>query len=239
MSNFNASLSSFFKLNSVKNWLIVHWQFLVLGISLPLLLFIILALKIGENASGLSWDVSILFSVYSPRQTQLEKLVFILTRAGMFPGIFWLATPVISTLGYQKKWRSLLYFFLTLLGSGLISISTKIFFHRMRPDFGISTHPLPTDFSFPSGHALLSMAFTIALVILTWKTKWRGLVIGLGGLFVLTIAWTRLYLGVHFPSDILGGWLLAITWAVLASLLLNLHQFDILVSDQSSKISKH
>lgn len=235
MSNFNASESSFFELSSVKNWLIVHWQFLVLGISLPLLLFSILALKIGENASGLPWDVSILFAIYSPSQSQFENLVIILTHTGMFPGILLLVTPVILTLGYQKKWRSLLYLILTLFGSVIISISTKIFFHRMRPNFWTSAYPLPGDFSFPSGHALLSMAFTIALIILAWKTKWRGLVISLGGLFTLTIAWTRLYLGVHFPSDILGGWLLAITWAILASLLLNLHQFDILISDESSQ----
>lgn len=239
MSNFNPSQSSFLELNTVKNWLIIHWQFLVLGISLPLLLFSILALQIGENAEGLPWDVSILFAIYAPGQLHIEKLALLLTPAGMFPGLFWLATPVISTLGYQKKWRSLLYFVLTLFGSGLISISAKIFFHRMRPSFWTSAHPVPGDFSFPSGHALLSMAFATALVILTWKTKWRGLVIGLGGFFTLTIAWTRLYLGVHFPSDILGGWLLAITWAVLASLLLNLHQFDMLVDDRSSEISNH
>lgn len=65
MSNFNASQSSFFELDSIKSWLIVHGQFLVLGISLPLLLFSILALKIGENARGLPWDVSILFAISS------------------------------------------------------------------------------------------------------------------------------------------------------------------------------
>jgi len=59
-------------------------------------------------------------------------------------------------------------------------------------------------------------------------------VIGLGGLFVMVIAWTRLYLGVHFPSDILGGWFLAITWSILSSLLLNIHQFNLLVNEQSS-----
>ncbi|HBW57028.1 MAG TPA: hypothetical protein DEF27_04195 [Oscillatoriales bacterium UBA8482] len=73
MSNFNGSQSPFLELNTVKNWLMVHWQFLVLGISLPLLLFSILALKIRENTEGLPWDVSILFAIHSSSQSQIEK----------------------------------------------------------------------------------------------------------------------------------------------------------------------
>jgi undecaprenyl-diphosphatase len=188
---------------------------------------------VGENASGLPWDLLILSAIHSTWQPQLETLAIILTSIGIFPRIGLLVIPVILTLGYQKKWRSLLYLVLTLLGSGIISISTKIFFHRMRPSLFESSYPLPGDFSFPSGHALLSMTFVITLVILTWETKWRWLVISLGGLFALAIAWTRLYLGVHFPSDILGGWFLAITWSIFSSLLFNIHQFNPISNHQS------
>jgi undecaprenyl-diphosphatase len=80
------------------------------------------------------------------------------------------------------------------------------------------------------------MTFVIILIILTWRTKWRSLVIGLGGLFAIAIAWTRLYLGVHFPSDILAGWFLAITWSILSSLLFNIHQFDRILDAESSTL---
>ncbi len=234
MSDFKINKPSFGEWNSIQQWFIFHWRFLVLGISLPLLLFGILALKVGENASGLPWDISILLAINSTWQPQIETIAILLTSIGIFPRIALLAIPVILTLGYQKKWRSLLYFVLTLSGSGIISIFTKIFFHRMRPSLFESSYPHPRNFSFPSGHALLSMTFVITLGILTWNTKWRWLVIGLGGLFVMAIAWTRLYLGVHFPSDILGGWFLAITWSILSSLLLNIHQFNLIVNEQSS-----
>jgi undecaprenyl-diphosphatase len=62
------------------------------------------------------------------------------------------------------------------------------------------------------------MTFVVALVILTWGSRWCWSVLLGGGLFVVAIAWTRLYLGVHFPSDILAGWLLSIAWAVTVSL---------------------
>ena len=77
------------------------------------------------------------------------------------------------------------------------------------------------------------MTFVTTLIILTWQTKWRWLVISLGGLFALAIAWTRLYLGVHFPSDILGGWFLAITWSISSSLLFNIYQFNSIPNNPS------
>jgi membrane-associated phospholipid phosphatase len=99
----------------------------------------------------------------------------------------------------------------------LISYSSKLFFHRVRPHFWELFFPLPSDYSFPSGHALFSLTFVLMLVVLTWESRWRWWVVLTGGLFVIAIAWTRLYLGVHYPSDILGGWSLAIAWTWLIS----------------------
>ncbi|MBE9019165.1 phosphatase PAP2 family protein, partial [Chroococcidiopsidales cyanobacterium LEGE 13417] len=52
------------------------------------------------------------------------------------------------------------------------------------------------------------------LVILSWGSRWRWWVLAIGTIFVLVIGWTRLYLGVHYPSDILAGWTASIAWAV-------------------------
>ena len=52
------------------------------------------------------------------------------------------------------------------------------------------------------------------LVLLSWGSRWQPLTVIVSLIFVLTIAWTRLYLGVHYPSDILGGWCLAIAWSL-------------------------
>jgi undecaprenyl-diphosphatase len=68
-----------------------------------------------------------------------------------------------------------------------------------------------------------SMTLVATLVILTWGTYWCWLVLIVGGLFVLAIGWTRLYLGVHYPSDILAGWMVSVGWAVGVSLLIRPH----------------
>lgn len=69
-----------------------------------------------------------------------------------------------------------------------------------------------------------SMTLVAALVFLTWNTRWRWRVLILGSLFVLAIGWTRLYLGVHYPSDVLAGWTASVAWAVGVNLLLRLWQ---------------
>lgn len=67
------------------------------------------------------------------------------------------------------------------------------------------------------------MTLVAALVILTWGTYWCWWVLVVGSAFVLAIGWTRMYLGVHFPSDILAGWLVSVAWAIGVSLLIRPH----------------
>ncbi|HEY9618509.1 MAG TPA: phosphatase PAP2 family protein, partial [Microcoleaceae cyanobacterium] len=68
--------------------------------------------------------------------------------------------------------------------------------------------------------AMSSMTLVAALIILTWGSRWCRSAMLIGGIFVVTIAWTRLYLGVHFPSDILAGWMVALAWVVGVSLVI-------------------
>ena len=65
--------------------------------------------------------------------------------------------------------------------------------------------------SFPSGHATSSMAVTAAAVVLAWPTRWRWPALWLGAIFVAMVGLSRIALGVHYPSDVLGGWCLALT----------------------------
>ena len=63
-------------------------------------------------------------------------------------------------------------------------------------------------------HAMGSMTLACVLVLLAWPTRWRGWVVGAMAVFVPMVGLSRVYLGVHFPSDILAGWAAAATWAV-------------------------
>ncbi|MBW4560853.1 MAG: phosphatase PAP2 family protein [Mojavia pulchra JT2-VF2] len=192
---------------------------LLIGVFLPLQVFGELAEEVWENEGGFPWDVPILLAIHSTSQPQLDVFASVLTKLGVFWGVFPLATAIALSLFIRRQWRKLAYLVITLLGSIIINRTAKELLHRVRPHLWISPAP-EFDYGFPSGHAMSSMTLVAALVILTWGTRWGKLVLILGILFVLAIGWTRLYLGVHYPSDILAGWTASIAWATGVSLLI-------------------
>jgi undecaprenyl-diphosphatase len=186
---------------------------LLVGVFLPLWGFGALAEDVWESQGGFAWDVPILLLIHAGARPQLDGLASKLTLAGGFWGVTTLATLVALLLLLQRQWRLLSYFLVALIGNGLINRTTKVLLHRVRPHLWESPAP-EYDYGFPSGHAMASMGLVVVLVILSWRYPWRWWVWGLGGLYVLAIAWTRLYLGVHYPSDILAGWMASIAWAI-------------------------
>ena len=79
---------------------------------------------------------------------------------------------------------------------------------RPRPDQSMLAVPLiaaPDTHSFPSGQVCLATAVAFALYYLARGTRWQKPSLGLGIIFVLVVAWSRLYLGVHYPTDVLAS----------------------------------
>ena len=185
----------------------------LLGVLLPLLLFGWLASQIWQQGQGLSWDVPILQWLHRTQQPLLDAISQTVTPLGVIWGVFPVLTVIGATLLYQRQGRSLLYLLITPLGSALINHSIKQLFHRARPQLW-DVFSLNLSYAFPSGHAMSSVSFAMVLIVLSWNTRWRWWVMGAGCAFVVVIGWTRLYLGVHYPSDVLAGWLLALAWSV-------------------------
>ena len=90
-------------------------------------------------------------------------------------------------------------------GSALLNLAAKQAFARDRPSLWESIAP-EHNYSFPSGHAMGSMTLAVALVLLAWNTRWRWPVVAAMAVFVPMVGLSRVYLGVHYPSDILAGW---------------------------------
>ncbi|WP_373524641.1 phosphatase PAP2 family protein [Nostoc sp.] len=209
-------------LDFLKNLLIARWRSLLLlliGVYLPLQVFEILTVKIWQNEAGFPWDVPILLAVHSTANPQLDILAVTLARVGL-P---WTAIPILGAIALilllQKRWRSLAYLVTTSVGSVIINRTAKALMHRVRPQLWQSIAP-ELSFAFPSAHAMTSITLVAILLILSWATRWRWLVLIFGSLYVIAIAWCRLYLGVHFPSDILAGWMVALAWAIGVSLII-------------------
>ncbi len=194
----------------------------VLLIVIPLAIFSTLAIAVYQQGAGFLWDIPVLQFIRATSQPEWQPFVGALTRLGSFRGICSITVMISSgllALKYRKLLlpgeakRSLLYLTLTVLSSGFLNRTAKLLIHRERPHLWDTPFP-ELDYAFPSGHAMLSMTLFVVLVTLTWGSRWASLVLVLGGLFVVAIAWTRLYLGVHYPSDIVAGWMLGLAWSI-------------------------
>ncbi|MHC5670965.1 phosphatase PAP2 family protein [Nostoc sp.] len=206
----------------LKNLLIARWRSLLLlliGVYLPLQVFEILTVKIWENQAGFPWDVPILLAVHSTTNPHLDVLAVALARIGL-P---WTSIAILGAIALilllQKRWRSLAYLLTASVGSIIINRTAKELMHRVRPQLWQSIAP-ESSFAFPSAHAMTSITLLVILLFLTWASPWRWLVLIFGSLYVIAIAWCRLYLGVHFPSDILAGWMVALGWTIGVSIII-------------------
>jgi undecaprenyl-diphosphatase len=198
---------------------------LLIGVCLPLLIFILLASHVWHQGKGFVWDIPVLETVHATARPVLDRIALTVTPLG----VIWGVLPVLSIIGlvllYQRNWRSLLYLIITPVGSALLNRIVKLYFHRARPQLWEVFSP-ELSYAFPSGHAMSSMTFVVVLIVVAWQTRWRWFALIGGGLFVLAIGWTRLYLGMHYPSDVLAGWMLVIAWSMAIMLIIQPHSIN-------------
>lgn len=104
---------------------------------------------------------------------------------------------------------------IALIGRGLSEMQ-KYWIDRVRPDLEPHLVVVKTS-SFPSGHATSSMIFYLALAVaLTAGTKWSRPAAAAAVLLSLLIGTSRVMLGVHWPSDVIGGWAFGMLWVLVA-----------------------
>ena len=150
-----------------------------------------------------------------------DGLTRVMRYASRFGGPTWLSVAGVAVvLGFLvKRWyRGVVLVVVTFGGAWLLDVILKHTFERTRPEpfFGV---PLPGSYSFPSGHALFAFVFfgTFA-VLLVQRLKGhpvRILIWTVAGLLVALIGISRVHLGVHYPSDVIAGYLSALVWVVV------------------------
>ncbi len=159
------------------------------------------------------FDDSIRTSVHAlatPVLTALAENVTWLGALGVLALIGAVAVAGFSRVGMRDRARLLVA---TMAGAVAVENALKFTFQRARPLPFFGTDP--ATYSFPSGHALFSLSFYGTLAILVSRGGHPGIRAATGiaaTLLVAAIGWSRIYLGMHYPSDVLGGYLVAAAW---------------------------
>ncbi len=132
-----------------------------------------------------------------------------------------LGLAVVAVAGFlllQGMWRMALFVTVASFGGWFINGALKQLFQRPRPDVVPHLREVMT-LSFPSGHALQSAVVYLTLGALTMRVAKRRLTkfycMTVAMLATALVGASRVYLGVHYPTDVIAGWLIGLTWALL------------------------
>lgn len=155
------------------------------------------------------------------RQTAVTPLFIAFTIAGTPVGLGIIATIVGIIMLFQRRYRWVGYLAVTAIGGGLLNVLLKDIFARSRPDLAVALRQAH-GYSFPSGHAMGSIVVMGALSYLAVRStpnwKWRSTALSIATSFVLLVSFSRIYLGVHWVSDIGAGLTAGAIWVIATTL---------------------
>ncbi|WP_020179116.1 phosphatase PAP2 family protein [Methylopila sp. M107] len=148
----------------------------------------------------------------------LESAMIDVTSLGGVAVLTLLSVLAVAYFLVARRYASALFLTVAVGGGALLNTALKIGFARPRPD--LVDHLVQVQsLSFPSGHAMSSAVIylTIGALLAQSEPRWaiRGYIFAVAGLLTLLIGVSRVYLGVHYPTDVLAGWALGAAWALL------------------------
>lgn len=190
------------------------WQLLLpfVGVLLPLWAFAGLAAELREDGF-LILDIPTMVFLHQWASPRIDAFFSVVSHIGFTWGVVPANALILLWLMVRRRYRDGLFFGLAVLGSLAVNLVAKNYFARVRPELWLSIAP-EDSYSFPSGHAMGSVTLGVAASLLCWHSRWRWPVVIASGVFIVLVGMSRMYLGVHYPSDILAGWAAGTAWVV-------------------------
>ncbi|MBU1642426.1 LssY C-terminal domain-containing protein [bacterium] len=159
--------------------------------------------------------VASLMSIF--RTERLTDIFIWITLLGKSQVILAFITTAALLLFIWRKYNYILPLFIAVIGSGVFAFLGKMAIHRPRPEMAVYAEEY---FSFPSAHATIALSFYgfLAYLVLRRLSSWKSKVnmFFISALFIMAIGLSRIYLGVHYISDIWSGYLIGAMWLLIA-----------------------
>lgn len=225
--------TAFAKSKSVSRWLTsdgIHYLIGFLLIALSLWAFVEIVGEVNDGDSQ-AFDRAILTALRTPGDLAdplgpvwLEQSVRDLTALGSSTILTLITVAVVGFLLLESKPRTIGFLLVAIVGGLVLSLLLKEVFDRPRPDFLPHGQEVYTK-SFPSGHSMNAAVVYLTLAsILARAQRARAVkVYVLISAIVITVlvGFSRLYLGVHWPTDVLAGWIAGAAWAAFCYLFIH------------------
>jgi len=148
--------------------------------------------------------------------TWLEEAMRDVTALGSFTILGFVVIVTVLFLSLSGKGRSAVFVAISVVGGTIASTGLKMLFDRPRPDVEAATRVFTA--SFPSGHATVSAVVYLTLGLLLSEAsvdrRLKALFVVLGVFITATVGISRIYLGVHYPTDVIAGWSVGLAWAL-------------------------
>ncbi|WMM25611.1 phosphatase PAP2 family protein [Tissierella sp. MB52-C2] len=189
-----------------------------IALSLMLILFFTLGFMVKGSSEGILFDVKIIEYVHNNTIPGILKFMRFISFVGSANFLLPVTAMIISYTLIKKKYYISKLLLLSTLGSYILNFILKQIFHRTRPIeyFLVKQGGL----SFPSGHSMVTMSLysTIAF-LLAKKVKDKGkrrLIYTISFVMICLMGISRIYLGVHWPTDVIGGYLMGYVFYCLS-----------------------
>ncbi len=163
-------------------------------------------------------DADAIRTVHANTVAPLTHVVFGVTALGGTHVVTGVTIVAALVLALRRHWHGALGLVVAVLGTQLLVQAMKLFVARPRPDAAEALHT-PSGFSFPSGHSATSVALYASLALLAARACRGGTryaAAACGGILIVAIGLSRIYLGAHYPTDVLAGWLTGALVVVVA-----------------------
>jgi undecaprenyl-diphosphatase len=190
------------------------WTMIAIGC-----IFIFSAIAINIHSSWISsFDNIVISKIQGMESPPITQVMLFFTWLGSTPQVLVISVTTMLFLFFGLKHRKeLLLFLVSGSGSVLLNVLLKVKFSRQRP----TLHRLieETGYSFPSGHSMAAFTLYFTIAFLIWKhmpnTFSRVFTILASAFLIVIIGISRIYLGVHFPSDVVGAYFISGCWSAV------------------------